>query len=258
MIRDVTSRTNPSLKLAASLLSTSGCRKAGKYIIEGPRFIADLVGTAEIDFAVLSETASDNSSSTAGLLSETGVAVLRVPEKLFTTIASTGHSQGLAAVRSIPTFPADMVFDGRTVLILDGVGDPGNAGTAVRSAAAFDCGGVVFLRGSAYPWSPKVSRSSAGLNSVIPVIMAESLEELASSFPDYLFLEAAADGDDIGTHEIESPVALVIGSEAAGVKAGTKRFTGGKVSIPMVPGVESLNAGVSASILLYCLFRMKP
>ena len=138
------------------------------------------------------------------------------------------------------------------------MGDPGNAGTAVRSAAAFNCGGVVFLKGSAFPWSPKVSRSSAGLNSVTPVIEADSLKELASSFPNYLFLEAAADGDDISTLEIDSPAALVIGAEATGVTEGTKRFTGGKVSIPMIPGVESLNAGVSASILLYCLFRRKP
>lgn len=258
MIREVTSRTNPFLKLAASLLTTSGCRKAGKYIMEGPRFIEDLAGTADMDFAVLSEAATGNARKAAKLLSQNGNTVLRVPEKLFADISSTGHSQGLAAVRSIPHHPPEKVFDGRTVLILDGVGDPGNAGTAVRSAAAFNCGGVVFLRGSAFPWSPKVSRSSAGLNSVTPVIEADSLKELASSFPNYLFLEAAADGDDISTLEIDSPAALVIGAEATGVTEGTKRFTGGKVSIPMIPGVESLNAGVSASILLYCLFRRKP
>ena len=259
MTEQVTSRGNSRIKLACSLKKTSMCRKTGKFLLEGPRFIKDLVQRdSPADFIVISDTATSFCVSTAEEAENKGITVLEVPADLFGDISATEHSQGIVAVCPIPSFSPERVFTGGTVLALDGVGDPGNAGTAIRSAKAFGCSGILFLQGSAFPWNPKVTRASAGLNSSIPIIEAESLAAVRGSFEHYLFLEASADGKDISLIQGSSPVCIVIGSEASGVREETRRNTHGSVSIPMAPEVESLNAGVSASILLYSLFRRKP
>lgn len=259
MTEQVASRGNSRIKLACSLKKTSLCRKSGKFLLEGPRFIMDLVErNSPADFIVISHKATGFCESTAEEAEKRGIAVLEVPEDLFGDISATEHSQGIAAVCPIPSSSPELVFDGGTVLALDGVGDPGNAGTAVRSAKAFGCSGILFLKGSAFPWNPKVTRASAGLNTSIPIIEVESLAGVKESFRGYRFLEASAQGQDISLIEGPTPVCIVIGSEACGIREETRRCTDGSVSIPMTPEVESLNAGVSASILLYSLFRRKP
>ncbi len=259
MTEKVTSRGNSRIKLAVSLKKTSHCRKTGKFLLEGPRFINDLMERGyPADFIVVSRMATGFCLSTAAEGAKRGITVLEVPEDLFKDISATEHSQGIAAVCSIPSSSPEQVFNGGTVLALDGVGDPGNAGTAVRSGKAFGCSGILFLQESAFPWNPKVTRASAGLNTSIPIMEAESLAGVKGSFREYRFLEASAQGQDIALVERTSPVCIVIGSEACGIKKETRRYMDGSVSIPMTPEVESLNAGVSASILLYSLFRRKP
>lgn len=258
MTEQVKSRGNTRIKLAVSLHKASGCRKSGRYLLEGPRFIKDLIRRhGAIDYTVISEGATDFCINTAEEARKAGIAVLKVSADLFRDVSATEHSQGIAAVCPIPSFTRENVFSGGTVLALDGVGDPGNAGTAVRSAAAFGCSGVVFLKGSSFPWSPKVTRSSAGLNSSIPIIEAESLAALKETFTGYAFLEASMEGRDVSLIDETSPVCIVTGSEAMGISGDTRRYIDGSVSIPMSPGVESLNAGVSASIILYSLFKKK-
>lgn len=259
MIESVSSRSNPRIKLAASLSRSSQCRKKQNYLLEGPRFIRDFVSRENNScFVILSENATQECVDTARMASSKGFAVLRVPEAVFRDISRTEHSQGLAAVAPIPVYEAEGVFNGGTVLALDGVADPGNAGTAVRSAAAFGCSGVVFLPGSAFPWNPKVTRASAGLNSAVPIMEAESLAPLKKSFSDYLVFGADARGDRTPESLAGKTVCIVAGSEARGLSLETEKALDGTVSIPMTPGVESLNAGVSASILLYELFRKRP
>lgn len=254
----VASRQNSRIKLAVSLKRTPNCRKTGKFLLEGPRFIGDLISSGErAEFLVMSEEATALCERTADEASAKGLPVLLVSQELFKEVSATEHSQGIAAVCRIPVSSTGTVFSGGTVLALDGVGDPGNAGTAVRSAAAFDCSGVLFLKGSAFPWSPKVTRASAGLNTRVPVMEADSLSDIRTAHPGYRFLEASAEGNDISSLVHDSPVCIVIGSEAQGVRKETRRWLDGSVSIPMSPGVESLNAGVSASILLYSLFRKR-
>lgn len=256
MIQSVSSRTNPRIKLAASLNKSSQCRKRNTYLLEGPRFINDLLKRNDLlEFIVLSEQATAVCREAAVKAAKAGIQVLEVPVEIFSDVSSTEHSQGIAAVCTIPEFTAEDVFNGRTVLALDGVSDPGNAGTAVRSAAAFGCSGVVFLPGSAFPWNPKVTRSSAGLVSSIPIIEMGSLIEAKTVFSEYLFLGASAAGEDISLEKNERPVCILIGSEAHGLSSDSLAVADRLVSIPMEARVESLNAGVSASLVLYSLFR---
>lgn len=258
MIHKVTSRGNARIKMAASLVKTSSCRKRNRFLMEGPRFISDHMSRdGSIDFVTISENATAESRLTAKIAGDSGHTVLNLAADIFANLSGTDNSQGIAAVCPIPVFSPDDVFSGGTVLVLDKVADPGNAGTAIRSAAAFGCSGVVFLKGSAFPWNPKVTRSSAGLNSSIPVIEAADLSSLESVISGYSILAAESCGRKMTDvfKSCSKPVCLVIGSEAHGLSEKSLTLVNGSVSIPMAKGVESLNAGVSASILLSFLFR---
>lgn len=255
----LTSRSNPAIKIAAALKTSTGCRKKNRYLIEGPRFILDMLNRNDsLEYLVIADGAGEAAERATVKAAELGIRVITVETSILAEISSTEHSQGVIAVAPIPSYDLNKVFTGGTVLVLDRVSDPGNAGTAIRSAAAFGCSGVVFLKGSTFPWNPKVTRSSAGLNAAIPIVSADSLPDLKKEFCSYSFLGAEAHGACVSNMEITDPLCLVIGSEAHGLSETTKSQIDGSVSIPMQSNVESLNAGVSASILLYDLLKMTP
>ncbi|PIE52839.1 hypothetical protein CSA37_04135 [Candidatus Fermentibacteria bacterium] len=247
-------RSSRWIKEAARLKTPSGCRKRNRYLVEGPRFIGDMIRRENpLLCIIVSSEPSEQSQIIAEQAVELGIRVIEAQPTLYSGISYTEHSQGITAIAEIPSFTIKDIFNGGTVLALDGIGDPGNAGTAIRSAAAFGCSGVVFLRNSTFPWAPKVVRSSAGLVSAIPVTAADSVADMALSFPNYRFFGADASGKNELLSGITAPVCLVIGSEAHGLSE--KQSLHGLVSIPMEKNVESLNAGVSASILLWQLYR---
>ena len=258
MIHSITSRANSRIKLAVALEKPSSCRKRNRFLMEGPRFISDhLTRGGLIDFIAVSEDASDESVMVAKSADNNGYIVIRVSSEIFASISNTGTPQGISAICPIPDYSISDLFTGGTVLVLDGVADPGNAGTSIRSAAAFGCSGVVFLKGSAFPWSPKVTRSAAGLNSAIPICEVNSLRDIRDKSPDYCILGAQSNGISMNQrfNDLTKPVCIVIGSEAHGLSETSQSTMTGSVSIPMAKGIESLNAGVSASILLSLLFR---
>lgn len=259
MIQQISSRSNHKVKLAASLKSTSQCRKSRKFLVEGPRFIKDMVFRNDpLDYILLSDAASADSVRASELASMENVTILQVPENVYRDVSSTEHSQGIAAVAPIPSRRLSEVFNGGTVLVLDGVSDPGNAGTAIRSAAAFACSGAVFLSGSVFPWGSKVTRASAGLNSLLPIVETASVSELSSFSADYRFLGACAGTGGMEEIAPGKPICLIIGSEAHGLSEGAESIIDERVSIRMTAEVESLNAGVSASIILHSIFELKP
>ena len=258
MIHYITSRANSRIKLAVSLNKTSACRKRQKFLMEGPKFISDHIANKGItDFIMVSENASKESKVVAQTADKRNLKVIEVSSQIYSDISDTGTPQGIIAVCPTPEYVFKDIFNGKTILVLDGVSDPGNAGTAIRSAAAFNCSGVVFLKGSVFPFTPKVTRSAAGLNSKIPIFEMDDLLAIKSDNPEYHFLGAQMNAKPVNDllQNLSGPTCVVIGSEAHGLSEKSKKAITEFVSIPMTNGVESLNAGVSASILLYSLFR---
>ncbi len=226
--------------------------------MEGPKFIRDhLSRHGSIDFVVLSQQASKEAAMVAEAADSSGHSVIQVPEDIFAGISNTETPQGITAICPTPEYSTDDLFTGKTVLVLDRIADPGNAGTAIRSASAFGCSGVIFLKGSVFPWSPKVTRSAAGINSAIPICEVDDLKEIQAKHSGYCFLGARSDGRPMAElfNDLAKPVCIIIGSEAHGISQTSESLISDAVSIPMVKDVESLNAGVSASILLSNLFR---
>lgn len=180
-----------------------------------------------------------------------------VPDQLFATISSTEASQGLIALVEPPVWRIEQLFERPGVLVvLDGIQDPGNAGTIMRTAEAFAASGVVFLKGSVSPFNGKTLRASAGSLFRVPFVCAvEPAIARAGILQNRLRLYSAM------PHEagmpsrpvLRKPCALVIGNEGRGV---SEEFRDGAESVAIpTSGVESLNASIAAAILLYEAFH---
>ena len=230
--------------------------REGLVLAEGIRVAREaLDGGASIRFAVASPRALELGA--ADLLRElrgSGVEVIELGDSEFDALADTDAPQGLLLVCQEPRPDLETVFGANRLLLLDGLQDPGNVGTLVRSAAAFGLEGVVALDGTADPWGAKAVRASAGTVFQVPLVASPWATFAAHAGSDDRPLWIA---DASGTPVEPGPTrwALVVGGEGAGVRPEVREGAEGAVAIPMPGGTESLNAGVAGSILMYALTR---
>lgn len=206
------------------------------------------------------------------LTSISDVSLQLVTPELLHTLSDTVTPQGIMAIVDIPD--TEVVFEegDKTpiYLVLDGVSDPGNVGTLLRSSLAVGCAGVLLLPGSCDPWSPKAVRSSMGASFQLPIVQAPTwesgLEVLEEWGVEAVFAATMIEGDD---DESSSQAhflvdwqgkssALVIGSEGKGLSEAIRRAIYDKdnkmvkaVHVPMCAGIESLNAAVCGSVILF-------
>ena len=185
-----------------------------------------------------------------------GLDVEHVSDAELASVADTERHQGVVVVLDEPVWSlADLSLDGGgRFLLLDGIQDPGNAGTLLRTAAAFGVHGVVVLEGTVDPFLPKVVRASAGVLSRLIVVRAAwsavspwLVEEKIT------LLVADSGGAPVSTFEAPRRWAMVIGNEGAGPRGEIRAAADARISIPMHSGVESLNAGVAGAIVLFAL-----
>jgi len=187
-----------------------------------------------------------------------GTPVQEVSAKLFRELADTDTPQGIIAVVEPRLWTtADLPTTGGVLLVIDGVQDPGNTGTLIRTAHALGAAGTIALRGTADVWSPKALRASMGATFRHPVVMLDDAAFITWAQRHGITLWAtAADGrplqDALGSRSgREGPIAVIVGNEGAGIRPQLNAIAALRVSIPMIPGAESLNVGVAAGILLY-------
>ncbi len=221
--------------------------------MEGPRFISDYITRGTPEWILISDMAGKLSETVASVAAEMNIPVIAIPEKLFSAVSDTETSQGITAVCPLPSVNIDSIPREGVFLLLDGISDPGNMGTIIRSAAAFGCTAVIAGKGSCCPFAPKVTRAAAGLNSTVPVIFDTDLAAFMQSNTDVIeFIGADASGGDVDRlRGLEGCLGLVIGSEACGISVETMKYCSSTVALRMSGEVESLNDAVSASILLY-------
>ncbi len=170
------------------------------------------------------------------------------------SLSSVESARGVITLVDVPESPFDQMLEGNPLLVLlDGIQDPGNAGTILRSAEAFGATGVVFLKGSVNPCNPKVLRASAGSIFRIPFATMEWSEFATKDLTIY----AAMPIGGIAPHkaQLDKPCAFVAGNEGSGV-SNTILETARPITIP-TERVESLNAALATSILLYEAHRQR-
>jgi RNA methyltransferase, TrmH family len=249
----ITSIDNASVRRAVSLRRPGAASETGLFLIEGLRFVSDAL--ERLPHAVSEVFVSEEALPLLEGMNLEGVRVLVLASGVFGKLSGTVHSQGVAAVCRVPVADPGAIGGaaGRsTVLVLDGISDPGNTGTLVRSAAAFGCAAVVLTAGSCDPFAQKAARASAGANILVPVLTGMEPKEVAHLLKQrgYMILASDAGGPSYSGSEQPERTALVVGAEAAGVSPVLRALCDGTVSIPMSPCVESLNAAVAGSILL--------
>ncbi|MBC8145643.1 MAG: RNA methyltransferase [bacterium] len=236
--------------LVRALHRRKGRREHGAFLVEGDRALAEIaVSDADVRFAFARGERIDEIQS---LLPAATIYLL---EKHSDALFATDNPQGVGAVVSMPRLPPlqELISRDGAILVLDGVSDPGNVGTILRSAEWFGLAGVALLNECADPFNPKCVRASMG--AVVRVAIAETtVDELLSvELPLY-----ALDGSariSLSDSPIARRALYVVGSEAHGVSTEiAQRATG--IAIRGHGAIESLNAAVAASILCYELTRV--
>jgi RNA methyltransferase, TrmH family len=190
--------------------------------------------------------------------------ILKTTARLFESVAGTEHPQGVAAlVRPREWTFDDLVRDGAPlVVVLVGVQDPGNVGTAVRSAEAFGATGLVATKGTADPWSSKALRASAGSALRLPILrgIAPAVAMAQLRVAGLRIIAASAKqsgGASKPSADLRDSCAIFVGNEGAGLPPEVERSADELFAIPMASGVDSLNAGVAASVILYEAARQR-
>lgn len=249
----ITSRDNAKIKYACAVRDSEKQRAAdGVFFAEGPKLILELCKSCAPAAVYATEAALARTPALAALDGVTTRVAPHVAEKL----AGTKSSQGVFALLQTPAPPTHLLHSARRLLALEGVQDPGNVGTLLRSAAAFGFDGVLLGPGCAAPFAPKTLRASMGAAGRLPVLTVPDLPAALTALRGrgVTCLAAALYNsrplDEVGT-DFPGGLCLVIGSEGQGLTDAAVAACDAAVRIPMTELVESLNAGVAGSVLLW-------
>lgn len=230
------------------------------FLVEGVRLVQDLLDSDwPLECIFVDAFAEQN---VAGLRRHPRwpESAIEVSSHAFAALSDTVSSQGVVAVARIPADMRTPTY-ASTVCLLDGVQDPGNVGTLLRSADAFGVGEFCVGRGTVDVFAPKVARSSMGGLFRVRSVQKDSvtyLQEWKLRHPGGSIYVADSTGRDVCVNaKFLEPWLLVIGNEANGVSMDVKNLATHLISIPMVGKAESLNAAMAGSILLYEAFRMR-
>lgn len=265
-LRRVEGRHNPLVKQLRHAFLRAERTEEGDCAIEGVRIVEEAIRSGLRFCAVFfRESAQDR---TQKLLPQIGahVETLLLPDKLFDSAVPSETPQGVAALVRWKEFSLQDVL-GRVrvgpVMVLAGLQDPGNLGTILRSAEAFSSAGVVLGVGTVSPFNSKVIRASAGSIFRLPLVIAKSavgLEEILSRLRGNnvrLIATSSHKGTPLDQASLAGPLAVFIGNEGSGVPRDLVSKMDETVAIPHTPQVESLNAGVAGSIILYEAFKQR-
>ncbi len=252
----ITSTRNEWVKYVRSLARRRVRQQEGRFVVEGTRLV-DEVARAGIRPALVLCT-EEWAGSAAGqrllpLLRPAGEGDWLVSERVLAACADTQTPAGVLVVVPFLHLPPRQGL----ILILDGLRDPGNLGTILRSAEAAGAGRVLLAPSTVDPYNPKVVRGAMGAHFRLPVACLDwtAIAEQVSRRAVWL---AEADGD-VAYDAVDwtQLSALIVGGEAAGAGEEAAALATGRVSIPMARGVESLNAAMAATVILFEAARQR-
>jgi TrmH family RNA methyltransferase len=253
MDEKITSRENAKIKYACKLASSGAFRRSeGRFLAEGRKLCPELCRGAELEQLFYTQAAAEKCPELADLPGAHYLIEDHVADKL----ADVGTHQGVFGVFRTPQADLSGIRPGGRYLALERVQDPGNVGTLLRSAAAFGFDGVLLSDGCASPFAPKTLRASMGAAVQLPIVeggdMAQTVAALRAR--GITCLAAAlyrSEPLSAAAREYPGGVCVVIGSEGQGLTEATVAACDKTVRIPMTDRVESLNAGIAGSVLLW-------
>jgi RNA methyltransferase, TrmH family len=268
-LRRIEGRHNPLIKQVRQAFAHAELTDSGDCAIEGLHIIEEAIRSGLRFSAVYFRESAQG--HTERLLPQIGshVETLLLPEKLFDSLVPSESPQGVAALVRPKEFSLDDLIERLHVgpiIVLAGLQDPGNLGTIFRSAEAFSSAGVILGEGTVSPFNSKVIRASAGSIFRLPMIhnrgksKPAKLDEICKKLRAQkvrLIATSSHKGTALDQADLKNLAAVFFGNEGAGLPRDLMAQMDESIAIPHSAQVESLNAGVAASIVLYEAARQK-
>jgi TrmH family RNA methyltransferase len=255
-LRPIASRHNQRLKELRLAFRRAELTAQGECAIEGVKLLEEALRSGQhpdtIFFSESARPLADKLLPQIGARTET----LVLPNALFNSIVPSDAPQGVAALVKLAVFPCAQLLDRSNdgpFVVAAGLQDPGNLGTILRSAEAFGAAGIFLTEGTVSPYNSKVLRGSAGSIFRLPFLQIPSAEliPLLRARGVRLVATSSHQGTPLPQMSWTLPLAIFIGNEGAGLSRELTRQMDETLAIPQASQVESLNAGVAASIVLY-------
>lgn len=250
MYERLTGLKNPKVMLWRSLKDRKARLESGLFLVEGRKMVEEALSSSFPPEAILVQ---EDRIQDFPFLTE-NLRVYLLPESVLASVCDVRTPQGIAAVLHM----ADTQASGTSLVALDGVQDPGNVGTIIRTADAAGFSGVILSRECADPFSPKVLRATMGSIFRMGITVTEDLPAFLRQCRETGFsvLSSQLDGTPFFEREnVSERFCLVIGNEGNGVSEPVKAEATHRLKLPMKGGAESLNAAIAAAIMMYDLTR---
>jgi TrmH family RNA methyltransferase len=261
-LRRIEGRHNPLVKLLRHAFAGADCTSDGDCAVEGLRIVEEAIRSGLRFRAVFFRESEQDLAER--LLPQIGahVETLLLPNKIFDNAVPSETPQGVAALVHLKEFSLEEMMERLQVgplVVIAGLQDPGNLGTILRSAEAFGGAGVILGEGTVSPFNAKVVRASAGSIFRVPVIRGklDAVSSQVRAREIRLVATSSHKGTPLGEARLTGPLAVFIGNEGSGLPRDLMTRMDEVVVIPHAPQVESLNAGVATSILLYEAARQR-
>ncbi len=243
----ITSKSNDKIKYVRSLSQKKNRDLNAQFVCEGVKSVKDGIAKgADVAFILATQ-------SGINLLGEVNAEALLVTDEVFASVSGEVTPQGVLAVVNKPSLT--LSFPKSSCLFLDGVQDPANVGAIIRTAAAAGYTDIYLAKPSADAFSHKSVRAS--MSGIFAVNIYEGEKEELLKHINLPLYVADMGGENAFTATYDKKFCIVIGNEANGVSPEVKKLATKTLKIPMLNDMESLNAGVSAGILMYALKNFK-
>jgi len=232
-----------------------------EFIVEGIKLVEEAIQeNAEIEKIVICEDCANSSVIEQNLMYEIAKRdCIYVTERVFQTISDVSNPQGILAVIKQKNVEDQIKYDEDIILVLDGIQDPGNLGTILRTLDSVNLKQVIITNKTADPYNPKVVRSTMGAIYRVNIIQTDNLVKTLKDIKKHKFeIIATSLETKNNIYNIDyKKIAIIIGNEANGVSKEILEISNKKVKIPMLGKTESLNAGVATGVILYEYSRRK-
>jgi TrmH family RNA methyltransferase len=252
----ITSAQNAKIKLIRTLLGrTKERRETGAFVIEGVRLVEEALNAKwKFRFVLYDESLSKRGMEIIKQLKSQQVELDAITTDLMKSISETETPQGIFAILDSTELPIPSTPD--FILIPDQIRDPGNLGTLLRTACAASVQAVLIPPETADAFSPKVIRSAMGAHFRLP-IHALGWDDIHQHIKDMQIYLADMKGTSCWEANLRQPLALIVGGEAEGASEQARKIADERISIPMSGEMESLNAGVAGSVLMFEAMRQR-
>lgn len=257
----ISSKDNETIKYIKKLKEKKYREETNCYIIEGIKLVKEAIEeNAKIKYILICEDCDDAVKLEQNLLYDIAKNnCLYVTKKLFLSISDVTTPQGVLAVIEKKKGTEQIDYNDDIIVALDGIQDPGNLGTILRTVDSANLKQIILSKNSADPYNPKVVRSTMGAIFRVNIIEAENLAEILKEIKKHNFdvvVTSLETEESIYNLEYKNKI-IVIGNEANGVSKEIQEIADKKVKIPMFGKTESLNASVATGIMVYEYVRGK-